>query len=156
MKAAAEILGNKQTYTALLNTDEWRAFARVIRKQRGGACECCRQSNKELHVHHFFYDPNKKPWEANGANVIVLCRECHTELHKQLQSFRRYVFRFMNPGQFRVLNGALAVGLTRHNPLEFVYAVAEMASSPGSVKRFAEAWQPHKDQNSAAEMPVSQ
>jgi hypothetical protein len=38
------------------------------------------------------------------------------------------------------LNGALAVGLTTSDPLDFVHAVAEMAASPSSIKRFAYAW----------------
>ncbi len=141
MISVEQILKRTQSgYVSKLNTDEWKEFSRRIRSQRNGACECCKQKGKETHVHHFAYNPELEPWQASDDDVALLCRECHNELHLQLQKFRRFVFRLFTPQSMRVLNGALAVGLTEYDPLTFAYAVAEMAASPGSVKRFFEAW----------------
>lgn len=128
------------SYSALLRTDEWKRYSATIRRQRGNACECCRRTGVVTQVHHISYDASKKPWEHGEADVILLCAGCHKELHEQLRNFRRHVFRYLTPGNLQVLNSALAVGLTKHDPLDFVHAVAEMASSPGSVKRFAYAF----------------
>ena len=123
-----------------MNDSRWIAFASKIRTSHGNFCECCKRGNVTTNVHHLFYDDSKKPWEYDEADMMVLCRACHGELHAHLKSFRKYVFAHLTPPQFRVLNGALKIGLTSNNPLEFVYAVAELAASPGSVKRFANAW----------------
>lgn len=74
-------------------------------------------------------------------------------MHERLTEFRKHVFRGLKPDSFRVLNGALAVGLTEHDPLEFCYAVAEMAASPGSVKRFCAAW--HNKKPEATTTPTA-
>jgi hypothetical protein len=138
MKAGDLLQSN--TYSALLRTNEWSDYAQGIRKSRNNACECCRRGGVQTHVHHIFYDSTLKPWEHNPDDVVLLCSGCHKELHEQLKNFRRHVFRFLQPGHLKVLNGALAAGLTNNNPLEFVHAVAEMAASPSSIERFAYAW----------------
>lgn len=140
MKSLAQIIGRKESYSDLLGTDEWRNYARSIRRKRGNACECCRRVDVSTQVHHFGYQPHLKPWEYPDEDVALLCRGCHESIHAELSKFRRFVFRKMSPASFRVLNGALSVGLEHYDPLAFSYAVAEMASSPGSVERFSEAW----------------
>lgn len=140
MKPLSQILGKGGQWSQQLSTDEWKGFAKGVRSRRGNACECCRRTNLELNVHHAFYDPNLKPWEYGDDDVVLLCHQRHQEIHEQLKKFRRYVFKYLTPQSFRVLNGALAVGLTQYDPLRFCYALAEMAGSPGSVERFCEAW----------------
>jgi hypothetical protein len=141
MKSAAEILGYRgpKTYRDQLLTDSWKRFASGLIRERGNACENCRQTGKPLQVHHIAHTAPTAEQEPK-EHLIVLCRPCHMELHAELIKFRNHVFRHLNGGQFAILNGALAVGLTKHNPLEFVHAIAELASSPDSVKRFAYAW----------------
>lgn len=136
------IFGVGAKYKQQLKTPQWRKFSADVRQAKGRSCNCCRRSDIETHVHHIYYDPNKLPWEYSHADVVLLCWKCHQDLHAGLNDFRKHVFRCLNPNTLRVINGALAVGLTCHDPLEFVYAVAEMASSPRSVKLFAAAWKP--------------
>jgi hypothetical protein len=130
----------QNTYTAQLQTEEWKSFARGVRASYENACAVCRRSDTQTQVHHIFYDPSLKLWEYQSDDVMLLCTDCHKAFHEQLRNFRRHVFRHMRPGQLKILNGALLVGLTQHDPTEFVHAVAELAASPGSVQRFAYAW----------------
>jgi len=136
------IFGVGAQYKEKLKSPQWKKFAADVQQAKGRACNCCRRSDIETHVHHIYYDPTKEPWEYDHADVVLLCWQCHRDLHDRLNDFRKYVFRCLTPNTMRVLNGALAVGLTCHNALEFVYAVTEMASSPRSVKLFAAAWKP--------------
>lgn len=140
MRNPFEILTGSSIYRTKLGSKEWKAFASNIRSTRGNCCQVCRRSGIELHVHHFHYDPDKQPWDADPADVAVLCKGCHSELHDCLRQFRRHVFKYLKPSEFKVLNGALLVGLAENNALEFVHAISEMAASPASVKRFAYAW----------------
>lgn len=134
----------QNSHAAQLQTEEWKQFSRDVRREHENGCAICRRCDVQTHVHHLFYEPGLKLWEYSQNDVMLLCAECHKEFHEQLNNFRKHVFKHLTPGLMRVLNGALLVGLTQHDPLEFVHAVAEMASSPGSVKRFAYAWDSEK------------
>jgi hypothetical protein len=129
MKTALQAIGNiAGTWSSQYDDERWKSFARSIRRERGNFCECCKQSNKEIHVHHFSYEKDKPIWESDAEDVALLCRECHQSLHSELRNFRRFVFRKLSPQSFRVFNAALKVGLDFNDPLKLAYAFAEMAS----------------------------
>lgn len=140
MRHVSDIFKPARGYNAKLESGQWTRFSKDIRLIKGNACENCKRTNMETNIHHLFYNPNTNPWEYRSIDVVLLCRSCHDQVHEGLKDFRRFVFRSLNGSSFRVLNGALKVGLEENDPLEFCYAIAEMAASPGSVKRFCEAW----------------
>lgn len=145
MKTAKEALNPQfSRYADSLRSVQWKQWARIRRNRANNACELCRKGGATLHVHHWWYVKGKEPWEAEEGQTVVLCETCHEALHTQLQHFRKYVFPHLNKDTFRILNGALSVGLTQHDPLKLVYAIAEMVSYPGSVERFSAAWTPRK------------
>ncbi len=139
MKSTSDLIKGNGSYREKLQNPLWADFAKSMRNLRGNSCQLCRQRGV-LQVHHWFYDFNREPWEYSPDEVAVLCEDCHHSFHEQLQSFRKFIFGKLSPQAFQVLNGSLAVALDHYDPLLFVYAVAEMASSPGSVNRFANAW----------------
>lgn len=140
MISIGQIFGRGAHYKALLQSDEWKAFSRDIRQNYGGCCAVCKRRDIVTHVHHLFYDLDRLPWEYGNEEVVLLCAPCHHEMHQHLQSFRKYVFGKLTPQTFRVLNGALAVGLDHNEPLKLMHAIAELCGSPNSVNRFAKAW----------------
>lgn len=129
----------KPKYQQLLEAPEWKDFSKYVRREKG-CCEVCKRSDVELQVHHLFYDSTRQPWEYGVSEVAVLCRGCHKSMHEHLQAFRRFVFGKMNPQTFQVLNGALAVAFDTYDPLVFAHAVAELASTPSMVERYAKSW----------------
>lgn len=134
----SEILA-KTNYQKELDTPEWKSFTGNIKKQVG-YCECCKRSNVGLEVHHIFYERDRKPWEYDKSEVVVLCRACHGQLHIHLKNFRKFVFGKMNPQVFQILNGALAVAFDKYDPLVFAHALAEFVSTRSMVERYAQAW----------------
>ena len=138
MKSIGEIFGST-SYASQIKDERWTAFAAGIRKQRN-FCECCRRSGIVLQVHHLFYEFNRNLWDYDGDEVIVLCESCHKDIHEQLKQFRKHVFRYLNGQSFKVLNGALAVGLTTYDPLTFCHALAEFVSNKRLVENHARAW----------------
>lgn len=122
------------------SSEEWKRFAREMRRAKGNFCECCKQGNIPTQVHHLFYEEGRKLWDYKFDEVIVLCAPCHHELHAELQNFRKAVFGNLDPKAFRVLNGALAVAFKQYNPLVFAHALAEFVASPSMIQRFADAW----------------
>lgn len=131
----------RSEYARQLQSEGWKTLGRNIRNKRGNACQCCRRSDVITHLHHVFYDPDRKDiCDYDESDLILLCQHCHRDLHEQLQAFRRCVFARLGPKQFRVLNGALTVALKQYDPLTFVHALAEFVSNPRLVERHADAW----------------
>lgn len=135
MISIGEILG-KNTYQSQIASDEWKSFSSLIRSHRN-FCECCRQGNKTLQVHHLFYEPGRKLWEYSDGEVLVLCRECHQQLHDELKIFRKVVFRRLSPRMFHLVNGALLEGLSTCDPLTFCHAFAEFAKNKRLIENHA-------------------
>lgn len=138
MRNIREIVG-QVTYREQLKDQRWREYARERKNDIGNCCQVCRRGDVAIQVHHWFYD-GRMAWEYKHDEVIVLCDPCHKLYHELLKDFRKHVFAKLTPQAFRVLNGAIAVACDRESSLIFAYAVAEMAASPGSVERFAAAW----------------
>ena len=44
-------------------------------------CQICGCNDKQLHVHHIYYDDDKKPWEYKDSALITLCKDCHEYEH---------------------------------------------------------------------------
>ena len=130
----------KPGYSQKLSTREWREFTKAARNFHGNHCKCCRRKDVVTQVHHIYYDPSKEPWEYDFNDTVLLCKACHEELHKQLNDFRRFVFRNLTPQSFGMLNGALAVAVDKYDPLTFAHALAEFVSNPRLVQNHADAW----------------
>jgi hypothetical protein len=138
MKNVAQII-NGSSYLSQLNSKEWKQFSKIVREQRN-FCECCRMGDRQLQVHHLFYEPDRQLWEYTNEEVVVLCESCHKEIHEQLKRFRKFVFRYLTPNTFQILNGCLAVGLTRYDPLVFLHAFAEFTGNENLVNNHARAY----------------
>lgn len=139
MKSVSQIL-KASKYDDKLSRPEWKAFAKDMRQQRGMSCESCRRRDVILQIHHLFYDASLEPWQYDPLDVVLLCYNCHKDLHAELKQFRRYVFHKLNAQSFKVLNGALAVALDQYQPLVFAHALAEFVSNPRLVQAHAGAW----------------
>jgi len=142
-KSFNELLeGRRAKFEQDHTTFEWRAFTQEAKRAANYACQLCRQGGPHmtLMVHHPFYVAGKRKWEYEISDVQVLCGPCHEAMHKRLQQFRQYVFPRLTPEAFRVLNGALSVGVVGYNAMVLARAVANMVASPGAVKRFSDDW----------------
>lgn len=138
MKSIRQIL-NSSSYSEQINSDQWRDFARNIRRERN-FCECCKRGDVSLQVHHIFYDFDRKLWEYGAGEVMVLCVECHQSITTELRQFRKHVFKYFSGPNLKILNGALAVAMTQYDPAVFVHALAEFVGNSRLVENHAKAW----------------
>ena len=67
-------------YSEQLKDERWKAFRWFVMKVRGNECEICKSTNN-LQVHHIEYIKNAKAWEYNVNQVMVVCRDCHKQIH---------------------------------------------------------------------------
>ncbi len=144
MKTIGNILSAGNSYSDQINDDRWREFSQRVRSSRN-FCECCKRADVTLQVHHLFYDFERKLWEYSDGEVVVLCQACHHEIHEGLKVFRKHIFRHLNGRTIKVLNAALAVGLTQYDSDLFIYALAEFATNKRLVENHARAWGERKE-----------
>ena len=77
-----EIIYNKKIfcYKKQLKSKEWKNFRKKVFKIKGKKCEIC-GSTKQLNIHHPFYTKGKLAWQYNPSDMMVLCHDCHKEIH---------------------------------------------------------------------------
>lgn len=44
-------------------------------------CQWCGENDDQLHVHHIRYIKDRKIWEYNNEELLVLCGKCHRDAH---------------------------------------------------------------------------
>ena len=65
-----------------------------ILNRDGFACQLCGEIKETLHVHHFYYDYGKEPWDYPNNFLVTLCGNCHEdESHKNKGShaYMKYI-----------------------------------------------------------------
>ena len=75
--------GSKRRNAWIYSSPRWKTIRTKIFDERGDQCEDC-GSIGEVQLHH------RKPVSLGGAifdeqNLILLCRSCHLEAHKQIE-----------------------------------------------------------------------
>jgi hypothetical protein len=65
------------TYAEKLRNPLWQKKRLQVLNRDKWACRCCRDTSKELHVHHKKYIRGRNPWESPMDDLETLCRSCH-------------------------------------------------------------------------------
>lgn len=128
------------SYTEQLQTKEWHDFSQRVRARFHGACVVCRRKDVATQVHHKFYDFNRKVWEYDEDEVMLVCAGCHDRLHKELMDFRRTVMAWLRPEEFKMMNAALRIALQKYDSLTFVHALHEFVGNESLLKRYAQSF----------------
>lgn len=68
-------------YNEQLESKEWEAYRNFILVAKGHECEVCGKKTW-LQIHHKAYKNGHKAWEYLPNEVVVLCRDCHKNIHK--------------------------------------------------------------------------
>lgn len=73
----------KYSGRSLYSTKEWKSFRKTLIEKFGAYCSKCKSSGAGVvpQVHHVKYRSGLKPWEYGLADLEILCRGCHAEIH---------------------------------------------------------------------------
>ena len=93
-----------QSWGKKLQDPRWDKLRRVV-VQASPFCSSCRQGDIRLDVHHPNYD-GRDPWEYAHSELVVLCHDCHEQLHESFKIFRSYA-SYQNAKEIRSLLGLL-------------------------------------------------
>jgi len=60
----------------------WQKKRLEIMERDNFRCTICGSEEKTLHVHHLYYEKNKKVWDYKNYALITHCEDCHKWVHK--------------------------------------------------------------------------
>ena len=92
---AVKVATKMKISKALYRTKEWKEFRLEAIEHAGDGCESCGrlQSNGAiLQVHHIRYIRGRNPWEYGLAEVTVLCKGCHAEVHEKIMATSNWCY----------------------------------------------------------------
>lgn len=67
------------TYSEKLKDPRWQKKRLEVFQRDGFACVACGDKSSTLHVHHWYYERGKDPWEAPDGDLETLCESCHEQ-----------------------------------------------------------------------------
>jgi 5-methylcytosine-specific restriction endonuclease McrA len=69
-------------YEKQLRKPRWIMLCKRLKEKAGWKCTKCGETKKLLHVHHLKYINGHKVWEYPDELLVVLCCDCHDEIHR--------------------------------------------------------------------------
>jgi hypothetical protein len=105
------------TYYDDLKNPKWQKKRLEVLNKANFKCCICSNTEKELNVHHRYYDKNKKIWEYSDGNLFCLCKDCHGKYKELLEWLN--IFLNPDPGFMSELIGyAVALNEIRRREIE--------------------------------------
>ena len=83
-------------YAEKLLDPRWQRRRLEILSRDDWKCVHCGDREKTLHVHHYWYEPGKEPWEHCDESMATLCCDCHdleTENSREIEQDLIHVLR---------------------------------------------------------------
>lgn len=80
-------------YSKLLRDPHWQRKRLQVLEKQDFSCELCGANDKPLHVHHGYYEKNKKPWEYDDETLHSLCEDCHSKTQEHLGIIKKIIAR---------------------------------------------------------------
>ncbi len=70
---------DNNSFFAQYKRPEWQKKRLEVLEEAGWVCSNCESEDKQLEVHHSYYEKDKKPWEYPTQSLHCLCGECHKD-----------------------------------------------------------------------------
>jgi len=75
-----------------LKDNRWKTGKRLeILERDNFQCTLCGCTDKQLQVHHGYYDPWKRLWEYEDDTLYTLCEDCHKNSQRLLAEVHRHI-----------------------------------------------------------------
>ena len=84
------------SYSQQYKDPRWQKKRLEILDRDNFTCQRCDNKESTLHVHHIFYQKERKVWEYGDRGLITLCEECHERVHDLTESIRQMTVELVN------------------------------------------------------------
>jgi hypothetical protein len=84
----------QKSYSEKLKDPRWQKKRLEILERDQWACGYCGDKETTLHVHHFYYEKGKEPWEIEDHGLMAICADCHEIEHSRINfsPLERFMF----------------------------------------------------------------
>jgi hypothetical protein len=89
-------------------------------------CEWCQSDDKQLHLHHIIYHKDRKVWEYDNSELILLCERCHKEFHYYQDNIKKNISEASNIADNLYDLDRIAAILSMLNPPEMALAYSKL------------------------------
>lgn len=79
----------KYDYNKERTSVEWQRKVDEIRQRDNYTCQLCGTQNKQVQVHHTWYNQNLHYWESPNEQLITLCKDCHSKETDLVRGFKK-------------------------------------------------------------------
>jgi hypothetical protein len=99
-------------YWKKLSDRRWQRKRLEILERAGFECESCGDASneKQLHIHHTYYEKGVEPWEYPEESLMCVCKDCH----KRMEHIRLRLLKAAKPADQERIIG-YAKGLVMYN-----------------------------------------
>ncbi len=73
---------------------KWQKKRLEILERDGYQCLECDETENPLHIHHGYYEKDKKPWDYHEVTLRTLCETCHKEAQDTLDTIKMLLAPF--------------------------------------------------------------
>lgn len=73
------------TYAEKLKDPRWQKKRLEILERDSFTCRHCGDKEKELHVHHAYYERGMDPWDYKDHMLFTLCKYCHDCIENEMK-----------------------------------------------------------------------
>ena len=91
------------TYAEQLKSPKWQKKRLEILERDDFACVACGDKERQLHVHHGYYEKDRLLWDYEEETLHTLCNHCHELTHENLLEIK-YRIAYFNPKDISMLN----------------------------------------------------
>jgi len=70
-------MATKDTFLEAYRDPKWQKKRLEVLELAGWECSDCGSNEDTLHVHHTYYEKDKKPWKYPIESLHCLCEDCH-------------------------------------------------------------------------------
>jgi hypothetical protein len=118
-------------YSEKFKDPRWQKKRLEILERDEFTCQLCGDKESTLHVHHWYYEKGKDPWEYPDMALITLCEDCHKERHannKAREDAETYLIQMLRVAKFDYTDlDMIANGLAEFNSNKTDYSISQIA-----------------------------
>lgn len=88
------------SYSEKLKDPRWKEFRQQILVANNFKCQIC-EEDKNLQVHHGYYETGLDPWNYNPDTVWCLCKNCHENVWYDMRNIHK-MLAMINPSHLKL------------------------------------------------------
>lgn len=83
-------------YSEKLRDPRWQKKRLQILERDNWQCQICKDTESTLHVHHWYYETGKDPWDYPLKSLATLCESCHEDVESCNRGLRESLLDGLN------------------------------------------------------------